>query len=125
MQQNRSLAKAIGGAGWGGLRIEIAYKAERAGKHFVALDQWAATSKTCFACGERAAEMPLSVRHWTCANCGSEHDRNINAALNIKRLGILELRAGGVHVPACGGLHKTGDMPAAADEAGSRAARAA
>ena len=125
MQQNHSLAKAIGDAGWHGLRIKIAYKAERAGKHFVALDQWAATSKTCSACGERAAEMPLSVRVWVCANCGTEHDRDVNAALNIKRLGIAELRTGGWHVPACEGLHKTGDMPAAADEAGSRAARAA
>lgn len=125
MQKNRRLAKAITDAGWHGLRVKIAYKAKRAGKHVVALNQWAPTSKTCSACGEKADALPLSAREWTCANCGCEHDRDVNAALNIKRLGIVELRTGGVHVPACGGLRKTGDMPAAADEAGSRAARAA
>jgi putative transposase len=69
--------------------------------------------------------MPLPVWQWTCASCGSEHDRDINAAPNIKRLGIAALRAGGVHVLACGGLRKSGDMPAVADEAENRAARAA
>jgi putative transposase len=125
MLKNRKLARAISDAGWSSLLLKIAYKAERAGKHIVKLDRWAATSKTCSDCGEKADEMPLSVRSWTCCTCGSEHDRDVNAALNIKRLGILELRAGGLHVPACGGLRKTGHAPAAADEAGSKAARAA
>jgi Putative transposase DNA-binding domain len=68
------------------------------GKHFVVLDQWAATSKTCYCCGFKAAEMPLSVRNWTCSNCGIEHDRDINAACMVKHLTILKLRAGGLHV---------------------------
>lgn len=125
MQKNHCLAKAIADASWYGLRSRTAYKAEREGKHFVAIDRWAATSKTCVDCGFRCEEMPLNVREWTCTNCGSEHDRDINAARMVKHFGILELRAGGVHVPVCGGLRKTGDMLAAACEAENSAARAA
>jgi putative transposase len=122
MQKNRSLAKAIGDAGWHSLRAKIAYKAERAGKHFVALDQWVATSKTCSDCRFRCTEMSLDVRRWVCPNCGTDHDRDINAACVIKHFGILKLRAGGVHVPVCGGLRKTDHVFAAAVEAESRAA---
>lgn len=125
MQKNRRLAKAISDASWSSLRIKTEYKAKRAGKHFVALDRWAATSKTCSVCGFKCEELPLDVRKWTCSNCGSERDRDINAACVVKHFGILELRAGGVHVPVCGGSRKTGDMPAVAVEAESRAARAA
>jgi hypothetical protein len=57
------------------------------------LDQWAATSKTCQRCGFKAAEMPLSVRNWTCSNRGIEHDRDINGACMVKHLTILKLRA--------------------------------
>ncbi|MCL2428734.1 MAG: transposase [Alphaproteobacteria bacterium] len=123
MQKNRSLAKHIADASWGSLRIKTAYKAERAGKHCLTIDRWAATSKTCSDCGFKCEAMPLDVRDWVCPNCGSEHDRDINAARMVKHFGILELRAGGWHVPVCGGLRKTGNSPAAAYEAeSSRAA---
>lgn len=123
MMRNRRLARAIGDASWYSLRLKTAYKAERAGKYFVALDQWAATSKTCHCCGFKVDKLALDVREWTCPNCGVAHDRDINAACVVKHLTILELRAGGVQVPVCGGLRKTGDMPAAANEAeSSRAA---
>jgi putative transposase len=125
MLKNRTLSRAISDAGWHSLTSKIAYKAERMGTYLVKLDRFAATSKTCSCCGEKADEMPLSVRSWICGNCGSEHDRDVNAAINIRRMGILQLRAGGLHVPACGGLRKPTHAVAAADEAGSRAARAA
>jgi putative transposase len=125
MLKNRKLARAISDAGRSSLALKIAYKSERAGRHFIKLDRFAGTSKTCSCCGHRLDELPLNVRAWRCPNCGAEHDRDVNTALNIRRLGILELRAGGSHVSACGGLHTTGHAPAAANEAGSKAARAA
>ena len=125
MLKNRKLARAISDAGWYSLLLKIADKAERVGRHFIKLDRFASTSKTCSWCGHKVAELPLDVRAWMCPSCGEEHDRDVNATLNIKCLGILELRAGGSHVPACGVLHKTRHAPAVANEVGSKAARAA
>ena len=79
---------------------------------------WFASMKTCSRCGTKAGAMPLSVRQWT---CGAGHDRDINAALNIRRQGILELKAAGLSVSACGGLRKPGPPPAVAWQAGSPA----
>lgn len=125
MLKNCKLARAISDAGWYSLVTKIAYKAERAGRHFVTVSRWEATSKTCSDCGHKVDKLPLHVREWTCTNCGEHHDRDFNAAVNIKRLGIAHLRAGGSHVPARGSLRKPGHSIAAAYEAGSRAARAA
>lgn len=126
MLKNRKLAKAISDASWYSLTTKIAYKAERAGVHFVKIDQWEATSKTCSCCGHKVDALPLDVRDWACDNCGEHHDRDINAALNVRRVGIAQLKAGGLHVSVCGGLRKTGHVPAAANEAeSSNAARAA
>jgi putative transposase len=125
MQKNRCLAKAIGDAGWHSLQTKVAYKAERDGKHFIGRNHGAATSKTCSCCGFKITKLPLSVREWVCLNCGTLHERDINAACTIKPLGILELRAVGVQVPLCGGLRKSSDVFAVAVEAQSRAVRAA
>lgn len=119
MLKNRRLALAISDAGWHSLISKIAYKAERAGVHFVKLDQWEATSKTCSCCGHKLDVLPLDVREWACVACGEHHDRDVNAAVNIRRLGIAHLRAGGSHVPASGGLRKTVHETAAASERGS------
>jgi transposase len=59
------------------------YKCEQAGKHFVSTDQRAAPSRTCRCCGFKADDMPLNVRAWTCPNCGTLNDRDINAALIV------------------------------------------
>jgi putative transposase len=123
MMKNRRLAKHIADASWYSLYSKTAYKAARAGKHCHAINRWSPTSKTCGDCGFKCEAMPLDVRDWVCPNCGAEHDRDINAARVVKHFGILELRAGGWHVPVCGGLRKTGNSLAAAVEAeSSRAA---
>jgi putative transposase len=83
---------------------------------------WTATSKTCSCCGAKTAEIPLKVRRWACEVCDVEHDRDVNAAVNLKREGILVLRAGGWPVPVCGGLLQTAHVAAAACEADSIAA---
>lgn len=118
MLKNRKLARAISDASWHSLVSKITYKAERAGVHVVKLNQWEATSKTCSCCGHKFDVLPLDVRDWTCPACGERHDRDINAAINIRRIGILELRASGLHVPAPGSLRKSGHAPVAAYERG-------
>ncbi|WP_157916463.1 RNA-guided endonuclease InsQ/TnpB family protein, partial [Escherichia coli] len=107
MMKNHHLARAIGDAGWSGFITKLEYKAAEKGVHLVKLDQWFASSKTCHCCGHKMSEMPLRKRIWQCPECGVEHDRDINAALNIKRKGILELQAAGLVVSAHGGQHKS------------------
>lgn len=103
MVKNRSLARAISGAGWYALTQMIEYKAIEAGVHVIRADRFAPTSKTCHACLHVVDELPLGVRHWTCPACQVEHDRDVNAALNLKRIGITELKASGLRVSARGG----------------------
>lgn len=100
MMKNHSLARAIGDAGWHGFIMKLEYKAQAAGVHLVKLDQWFASSKTCHCCGYKMQEMPLHKRIWQCPECGVEHDRDINAALNIRRKGITELQTAGLVVSA-------------------------
>ena len=114
MMKNRRLARHIGDAAWSGFVAKLAYKAESAGVHLVKLDQWFASSKTCHCCGHKMSEMPLKVREWKCPGCNAEHDRDINAALNIQHKGITELMAAGLVVKAHRGLRKSGSMPVAA-----------
>ncbi len=111
MLKNRRLAKPIADAAWGGLVQKLDYKATWAGKHLVRIDPWYPSTKTCCHCASKMASLPLSARQWTCTTCGAAHDRDINAALNIKQQGILQLQAEGLSVSACGGLRKTGNCP--------------
>ena len=103
MMKRRSLSRAIGQAGWYELRRMITYKAEAAGVHLVIADRFEPSSKTCHACGEVNGDLALGDRIWQCPSCRVEHDRDLNAALNLKRIGILELKASGLCVSARGG----------------------
>ncbi|MGH3234390.1 MAG: RNA-guided endonuclease InsQ/TnpB family protein, partial [Streptosporangiaceae bacterium] len=85
MVRNRRLARAIADCGWGEFRRQLAYKCERAGRELVVIGRWYPSSKTCSACGHLLAELSLSTRHWKCPACGARHDRDINAAKNIRR----------------------------------------
>ena len=114
MLKNHKLAKHIADCAWSNLLNKLSYKAERQGKHFVKLGQWFASSKLCSCCGYKVEKLPLSVRHWICPECKMEHDRDINAALNIKKRGIVQLKAEGLSVSANGGLRKPGCYPAVA-----------
>ncbi|EEG4255001.1 IS200/IS605 family element transposase accessory protein TnpB [Salmonella enterica subsp. enterica] len=107
MMKNHSLARAIGDAGWHGFIMKLEYKAAAAGVHLVKLDQWFASSKTCHCCGYKMSEMTLHKRIWQCPECGCEHDRDINAALNIRHKGITELQAAGLVVSAHRGQRKS------------------
>lgn len=108
MMKNRKLAKHIADASWHSFVLKLAYKAKASGKHLVKIDQWFASSKTCHCCGEKVNDMPLSVRRWDCPSCGAvDIDRDVNAALNIRDKGILDLKAAGQVVTACGGLRQS------------------
>ncbi|BCB08481.1 transposase [Vreelandella venusta] len=121
MMKNRRFAKHIGDASWHALISKLAYKAEESGKHLVKIDQWFASSKTCHVCRHKVDEMPLQLRSWACPACHARHDRDINAALNIKHQGILKLKAEGLSVSAHRGSRKSGTLSVAAVEVGSPA----
>jgi putative transposase len=102
MMANRRLSKAIGDVGMNELKRQLEYKAKWTGREFVQINRWAPTSKTCSTCGTVQEAMPLSVREWTCQDCQTVHDRDINAAKNI-----LALATGGrPESDARGGAHK-------------------
>jgi putative transposase len=94
MLRNPSLAKSISDAGWGEFVRQLEYKAEWAGRQVSAIDQWHPSSKRCSCCGHVVPEMPLQVRAWTCPECAVEHDRDVNAAINIKAAGLAVLALG-------------------------------
>ncbi|MER5387404.1 RNA-guided endonuclease TnpB family protein, partial [Streptomyces sp. NPDC002688] len=93
MVRNRSLARAVSDAAWTDVRSLLEYKAQWYGREVIAVDRWFPSSKLCSACGALRERMPLHVRTWTC-DCGTTHDRDVNAAKN--------LLAAGLAVTACG-----------------------
>ncbi|PIA98520.1 transposase, partial [Streptomyces sp. HG99] len=88
MVKNHSLARAISDASWTMMRSMLEYKAAWYGRNLVAVDRWFPSSKLCSACGTLAKKMPLNVRTWTCEGCGTAHDRDVNAAINLKAAGL-------------------------------------
>ena len=94
MVKNRALARAISDAAWSEFRRMLEYKAQWYGREVIAVDRWFPSSKLCSDCGTLAESMPLHVRTWMCAGCGTTHDRDVNAAKN--RL------AAGLAVSVCG-----------------------
>ena len=113
MLKNHCLARSIADAGWHSLITKLDYKAKQEGKHLMKIDQWFASSKTCSCCGLKQEEMPLNIRSWTC-DCGAVHDRDINSAINVKKQGILKLKAEGLSVSADGGKRKSSTLLVAA-----------
>ncbi|QIY76286.1 RNA-guided endonuclease InsQ/TnpB family protein [Streptomyces sp. RLB1-33] len=87
MVKNRTLARAISDAAWSEFRSMLEYKAAWYGREVVAVDRWFPSSKLCSACGTLQDTMPLNVRTWTC-NCGTTHDRDVNAAHNLLAAGL-------------------------------------
>ena len=88
MQKNRCLSKSIADAGWSEFVRQLEYKSRRCGRTLVGIDRRYPSSKRCSDCGHTAPAMPLGVREWTCPECGSRHDRNVNAARNILAAGL-------------------------------------
>lgn len=90
MVRNHSLASAISDSGWGELVRQLSYKAEWYGRTLVAIDRWYPSSKWCSRCGHVLDSLPLAMRRWICPVCGVEHDRDVNAAINVASVGHTE-----------------------------------
>ena len=84
MVKNHNLAKSIVDAGWGQAVQFVTYKANFANAEIVRHDRFFASSKTCSDCGAINQSLVLSERMWVCASCGTVHDRDTNAAVNLK-----------------------------------------
>lgn len=83
MMKNRRLSKAISDASWGTFISMLEYKAKRHDRELIQVGRFFASSQICHTCGVKDGPKPLSVREWTCPSCGTHHDRDINAAINI------------------------------------------
>ncbi|MGQ9905225.1 MAG: RNA-guided endonuclease InsQ/TnpB family protein, partial [Anaerolineae bacterium] len=96
MQKNRRLARAIGDMGFYEFRRQLEYKAAMRGGRVIVVGRFYPSSKTCSTCGHVLKSLPLSMREWTCPACGAIHDRDVNAAINLKHMAVSST------VSACG-----------------------
>lgn len=88
MEQNHNLAKAITDAAWSEFVRELEYKSEWYGNNIVFIGRFEPSSKLCHNCGYINNDLKLSDREWICPECGEVHDRDINAAINIKTIAL-------------------------------------
>ena len=95
MMMNRRLARAIADAGMSGFLTKLEYKCAWYGAEFKKVDRWFASSKLCFHCGWKNADLVLSDREWWCGGCGVLNDRDANAAMNLANWPGLSFPASG------------------------------
>lgn len=91
MVKNHNLAKAITNVSFGEFNRQIEYKSQLYGKHIHKVDRFFPSSKMCSECGCVQEKMPLYIREWTCPECGTHHDRDINASINLLRQAVSEV----------------------------------
>ncbi len=89
MLKNCKLSRAISDLGWRSFRAMLEAKSKMYGRDFRVISRWEPTSQRCSSCGQIGEKKELSVREWTCLFCGDIHDRDVNAAKNIKVAGGL------------------------------------
>lgn len=92
--KNHKLAKSISDASWSEFVRQLEYKALWYGRTISKINPFYPSSQICSECGYRSGKKPLSIRKWTCQECGTTHDRDLNAAINIKTAGLAELACG-------------------------------
>ncbi len=94
--KNKHLSRALADQSFFEFRRQLEYKAARYGRQIVIADRWYASSKICHHCGCKIEQLPLNIREWRCSHCGTHHNRDINAAINLKNLAVSST------VSACG-----------------------
>ena len=93
LSQSLKFGKSVSDNGWGMFTNMLGYKLAEHGKRLVRIDKWYPSSKTCSKCGNIDDDLKLSDRIWTCGSCGTTHNRDVNAAINIKNEGLRLLMA--------------------------------
>jgi putative transposase len=106
------LAKSVHDAGWSQFVTMLAYKAARYGRTLIKINRFEPTSQMCSTCGHHDGPKPLHVREWTCPACGTIHDRDHNASINVKQ-------AAGLAASACGAKVRPESVLAQREETGS------
>ena len=101
MVKNHKLAKSISDCGWGQFCTMLKYKAEWEGKYYIEVDRFFPSSKTCNHCLHQMDKLSLDIRSWQCPKCGTIHDRDVNAAKNIRDEGLRILAVG--HIATASG----------------------
>lgn len=89
MIKNHKLAQSISDVSWSKFIEYLKYKAEWYGKNILEIGRFDPSSKMCSNCGNIKKDLTLKIRSWTCDKCKEEHDRDINAAMNIKKFGLI------------------------------------
>ncbi|HAG84915.1 MAG TPA: transposase [Cyanobacteria bacterium UBA12227] len=88
MVKNRKLARAISQQGWREFRVLIEAKSAKMARDFRVISRWEPTSQECSTCGFKWGKIDLSIRSILCLGCGTEHDRDENASVNIEQVGM-------------------------------------
>lgn len=88
MVKNRKLSRAISLQGWREFRTLCEAKSQKFNRDFHVISRWEPTSQVCSECGYKWGKLDLKVRLVQCLNCGTEHDRDGNAAKNINKVGM-------------------------------------
>ncbi len=88
MVKNHCLAQSISDAGWSSFVTKLEYKAECLGKTILKIGRFEPSSKICNICGYHNSSLTLNDREWECPDCKTKHDRDINAAINIKKFSL-------------------------------------
>ncbi|MFG1951812.1 RNA-guided endonuclease InsQ/TnpB family protein [Micromonospora sp. NPDC048830] len=91
------LAKSVHDAGWATFVAMLEYKATRYGRTFARVDRWLPSTRMCSTCGRVGDKLALNIRSWACP-CGGVHDRDVNAARNIRAAGRADLNDRGARV---------------------------
>ncbi|MFD6230069.1 RNA-guided endonuclease TnpB family protein [Streptomyces sp. NPDC060232] len=87
-RRKAGLNRSITDAAWGELLRQLQYKCARYGRTLVVVDRFFPSTRRCSACHSKRPKMDVSVREWTCAECGTAHDRDTNAAVNLRDEGM-------------------------------------